>query len=300
MQECKSFDIPPKVLYVNRYCNQDDFSVLVCGGKNKKREVIYKLYGCDLKPEKITYIPKALKKCKTAVINSNLFVLGEYSNRSTYNKSVRKLFLKNKTWSSKAQLCLNKNPFCICSFKKNLYVIDAAGRFFVYNLKNDKWIQKNKTKQRRGYAACTVFEGKIVVTGGIYKWIRLQSVEAYDYDQNRWNFLPEMLKRRYNHSSVSMGNKMFIIGEGYTNVLGCEMFDSLAKKFTYISSDTIKRLNQYKSEAMCGGDKIVGFFESSIETFVYIYDIINDRWSEKKIDIVSNLTRTSYIKCYLV
>ena len=60
-----------------------------------------------------------------------------------------------------------------------------------------------------------------------------------------------MLKRRYNHSSVSMGNKMFIIGEGYTNVLGFEMFDSLAKKFTYIISVTIKRQNQYKSEAVC-------------------------------------------------
>ena len=74
---------------------------------------------------------------------------------------------------------------------------------------------------------------------------------------------------------------MFIIGLRHSNVLGCEMFDSLARKFTYISSVTIKRLNQYKSEAVCVGDKIVSFFESSIETFVYVYDVINDRWSEK-------------------
>ena len=31
----ESFDFPPKVLYENRYCNQDDFSILVCGGRNK-------------------------------------------------------------------------------------------------------------------------------------------------------------------------------------------------------------------------------------------------------------------------
>ena len=168
MQERKSFDFPPKVLYENRYCNQDDFSVLVCGGRNKKREVVYKLYGCELNSKKCTYIPKVLTKCKIAAINSDLFVLGECSITRTY-KSVRKLFIKNKTWSSKAQLCLDRSPFCVCSFKKNLYVIDATGRFFVYSLKNDKWTQKNRTIKRRSYAACTVFEGKIVVTGGIYE-----------------------------------------------------------------------------------------------------------------------------------
>ena len=26
----------PKVLYENRYCNQEGFSILVCGGRNKK------------------------------------------------------------------------------------------------------------------------------------------------------------------------------------------------------------------------------------------------------------------------
>ena len=35
----ESFDFPPKVLYENRYCNLEGFSILACGGgdKNKKR-----------------------------------------------------------------------------------------------------------------------------------------------------------------------------------------------------------------------------------------------------------------------
>ena len=47
MQERKSFDFPPKILYENRYCNQDDFSVLVCGGRDKNYktvESIFKIY----------------------------------------------------------------------------------------------------------------------------------------------------------------------------------------------------------------------------------------------------------------
>ena len=48
MQERKSLDFPPKVMYENRYCNKDDFSILVCGGKNKTDQnvkSIFKIYG---------------------------------------------------------------------------------------------------------------------------------------------------------------------------------------------------------------------------------------------------------------
>ena len=47
MQERQSFDFSPKVLYENRYCNQDDFSVLVCGGKNKSDIVVDTVYRLD-------------------------------------------------------------------------------------------------------------------------------------------------------------------------------------------------------------------------------------------------------------
>ena len=44
----KNFDFPPKVLYENRYCNQDDFNVLVCGGRDKNNKTVksvFKLQG---------------------------------------------------------------------------------------------------------------------------------------------------------------------------------------------------------------------------------------------------------------
>ena len=43
MQERKSFDFPPKVLYENRYCNQNDFSVFVCGKEKTKDGNIFVL-----------------------------------------------------------------------------------------------------------------------------------------------------------------------------------------------------------------------------------------------------------------
>ena len=142
VQERKSFDFPPKVLYENRYCNQDDFSVLVCGGKNKSNivvDTVYKLKSSKFNCEKFACMPNELYCCKTAIVNSDLFVLGGYSQNGEFNKSIIKLCNKTKTWSSKVQLLLNHNYFCVCSFKKNLYLIYGTGKCFVYNLKNDKW-----------------------------------------------------------------------------------------------------------------------------------------------------------------
>ena len=42
------------------------------------------------------------------------------------------------------------------------------------------WSEIADLNEARDCAECTVFEGKIVVTGGEYKWSLLKSVEAYD------------------------------------------------------------------------------------------------------------------------
>ena len=68
MQEKKSLDFLPKALYENRYCNQDDFIVLVCGGMNKNKivvDTVYKLYGPEFNCEKYTCMPNELYCCKT-------------------------------------------------------------------------------------------------------------------------------------------------------------------------------------------------------------------------------------------
>ena len=82
-------------------------------------------------------------------------------------------------------------------------------------------------------AACTVFESKIVVSGGTNGFDRLKSVEAYNHHKNIWTILPEMIEERYNNpGAVGMGNKMFVIGGTYE--LTCEVLDSVSKKFTSI------------------------------------------------------------------
>ena len=84
----------------------------------------------------------------------------------------------------------------------------------------------------RGLAACTDLEGKIVVTGGANDYDQLKSVEAYDYYENKWTYLPDMIEKRSCHAAVSMGNKLFV-SVGY-KTSSCEIFDSISRYFTML------------------------------------------------------------------
>ena len=56
----------------------------------------------------------------------------------------------------------------------------------------------------RDCAACTVFESKIVVTGGDNNWSTLKSAEASDYRDNKLTYLADMIKERWYHAAVSI------------------------------------------------------------------------------------------------
>ena len=94
----------------------------------------------------------------------------------------------------------------------------------MHYLQNDQWSPIENINEARYTAGCTVFEGKIIVTGGIHDWYEIKSVEAYHYYENKWTYLPDMIEERCFHATVSMVNKMFVIGGHETS--NCEMFNS--------------------------------------------------------------------------
>ena len=208
-----------------------------------------------------------LRGCKTAVVSSELFILGRFSQQIKLNKHIIKFCNKTKTWSFKAQLPLNDIHFCVCSFKKSIYVIYETGFCFTYNLKIDKWTKLAGTTKKRCFVACTVFEGKIVVNGGSKR-----SVEAYDYYENKWTNLTDMIEHRYCHASVSMGNKLFVIGGDCKS--SCEVFDSYSRKFTLISSSIVIDIGHYNLQAVCIGNRImvfaINYFPQETKVFYYL------------------------------
>ena len=107
-----------------------------------------------------------------------------------------------------------------------------------YKKGNNNYFKVSSLNKARSAAACTVFEGRIVVSGGHHNDDENNSVEAYDYYGNKWNFLPNMIRERSEHSAVSMGNKMFVIGGYKTDT--CEVFNSIDKNFTSILPYPVK------------------------------------------------------------
>ena len=169
------------------------------------------------------------------------------------------------------------------------------GTCYTYDINSNTWNKIADLNIARDCASCTVFEDKVVVTGGVNNWYDLKSVEAYDYHENKWTFLPDMIKERYCHAAVSMGNKMFIVGGNYTT--SCEVFDSRSRKFTTISSEIISALEDWCLDAFSIGNKIVMFHKNPhTESAVYLYEVDKEKWSNVEWDFTKNMS--SFVKYY--
>ena len=117
------------------------------------------------------------------------------------------------------------------------------------------------------------------------------------YCENKWTYLPDMIEERYFHASVSIGNKLFIIAG---NSRSCsEVFYSYSRKIILISSIDTNIFDKFNFQATSVGNKILVFYYwnySPRVTNVFIYDVINDCWSEKEIDVLKSLICSSYIR----
>ena len=110
-----------------------------------------------------------------------------------------------------------------------------------------------------------------------------------------------MIEERQNHASVSMGNKLFVIG-GY-NISSCEVFDSFSRKFTWIESKLPKLDSQWSSkyQAVCIANVILLISENKYYSYIkcttmYTYDVKTNHWSEKKCNVLKNMNSLSCLK----
>ena len=184
---------------------------------------------------------------------------------------------------------------------KNLYVFNGthSGNSVKYDTIKRKWRYIAKMNIARKYADCAVFKGKIVVSGAEKK--NSKTVEAYDYYENKWSRLPDMIEGRSSHGSVGLGNKLFVIGGYYSRILfttsSCEVFDSNSNVFTQIKSKFFQdRFRLGCCQVVSVGFKIVVFATFSYKSGtkdLYIYDVLKGQWSLEEIKMSNNKN----IKC---
>ena len=171
---------------------------------------------------------------------------------------------------------------------------ESLSSCYNYDIFSKTWNEIADLNEVRKWAECTIFEGKIVVTGGVNSLTQLNSVEAYDYYENKWNYLPNMIQGRSSHGSVSLGNKLFVIG-GF-NTSSCEVFGRSSKVFTKIKGLDHPFYIYPTLPLVSVGYKIIAFATRGSNRFlyksktkvIYIYDVLSNQWSFKENKLTSN------------
>ena len=143
--------------------------------------------------------------------------------------------------------------------------------------------------------ACSVFEGRIVVSGGSNIIVNLNTVEAYDHVGDTWENMPNMINERFCHKSVAVKNKLFLIGGMFTN--NCEVFDSNTKTYTLLKQPTLASgfILYHPTEVITVGNKLFIFKNDSCGK---TYDFKNKKWSVKTCEVTKNIRCFSLLKYF--
>ena len=222
---------------------------MICGGRDKNRKVTNEVFQLKIPSFEVNKFPSMVEPhCYLDLVTfkSNIIAIGH---RVELDVSLDEstVFVeiysdKTKTWTHKVLKAEEKSGYCVISFMGKLYLIGGYTKSchkrlsscYSYDINNEKWNNLANLNVARNCAECTVFEGKIVVTGGVNYLSRFKSVEAFDYCENKWTYLQDMNEKRSNHAAVSIGNKMFVIGRAYST--SCEVLDNFSRRFTNINS----------------------------------------------------------------
>ena len=160
-------------------------------------------------------------------------------------------------------------------------------------------------KESRKCAACTVFEGKIVVSGGV----DFNSVESYDYYENKWDYFPSMILNRCYHATVSTGNNLFVIGGWHMSRLSCEVFNSFTRKFTLIKTFCYSNFEP-ECVSFCNGFAVFDVSDSSNynknynynpnkKANIYLYDAANNTFVAAETSHCESFCTASCVKYFV-
>ena len=155
-----------------------------------------------------------------------------------------------------------------------------------YDFELNKWSPVTNMNAKRYFAASTVYEGKITISGGLEQGFReLNSVEAYDHEKNSWSSLPEMIETRSLHNIVSLGNKLFAIGGSFS--YSWEAFDCVSRDWTLINHRLGEPRNHRLEDGVCCiNDKVV--LVSTLSAGQFEFTVCDHR--KEKIDKVARLS----------
>ena len=291
------------LLCTHRYCDQNISNIFICGGVGtNSRKLVRKAKQINNlnHVKNLSKMKRPRRFAKAVCVKRNVFVFGGYDTNDNWITTVAKYSQLDNCWSNVTDIHDDRINYCICSFMDNIYVIGGCnfGSIVEYSLKFDpnctsenKWKEVFRMNQLRQHAACTVFEGNIVVSGGCADYMRsLNTVESYDVVGNEWSPMADMVNSAYNHGLVVVKNKLFVIGNT-TNK--CQVFDSTSNLFVALVSKLVVDVHSIKNVIKIGNELFI--FSKTSSTSVFCYDFNRNEWSVKPFKATENLADYSIV-----
>ena len=192
----------------------------------------------------------------------------------------------------------------MCSFVDSIFFVggyynrnnDIRRSCVVFNTISEKCKEVAKMNDNRIHAACTVFEGRVVISGGYTDnedyYDVLRTVEAYDHVADKWSYMPSMVNESVEHDLIAISNKLFAIGCGQNHDI-CEVYDTFSKKFVVFKSHPTF-FNGFYHKSITFGRRIIVF--NIYSTKVAIYDVDKNEWSEESFEVKIFNRNSNYLK----
>ena len=298
-------------LHPSRYCNQDDFNIILVGGYNCASQKRLKSVLCiDLKRlDKVKMFPDLEAErdyMRLVCIKNELYAFQAVSHSPSQGMPIEKYSFATEHWEVIGNMHDARMMFCTCSIMNKCYaiggLIDNHATSSCVALDTStlsqyreplQWRQVSSMNAARFNAGSAVFEGKVVVSGGYNNNALLNTVEAYDHVADDWSNIPNMIERRNGHKLVAVSNKLFVIGGHSTSP--CEVFDSTCKQFISITPP-FRYLNYLSSvsEVVSIGAKLVVF--GNREKKIVVLDLENYNWSEEVFEVLLDITDFGCVK----
>ena len=299
----------PSSSFSCRYYSNNNFDILHCGDYSFIIDDYYSNYYSDsifvnkidgrnlIRSRSVPSLTnnRLFQENHTPVIylKGHVYLLNCLFNEVSDFEKIEKYSIATDSVEVIGELFNNRENYCACGFidriyfiggyLKDMYVLTLTATCTYFDTENYEWVDVERMQEARSQAACTVFEERIVVSGGFndddddY----LNTVEAYDHIADEWTYMPSMIESTCGHSLIAIKNKLFAIGADKEFL---EMYDSKSNTFvaikkhpTYNNSYGYSRL----AHAIGMEKKVFIFRYESSKTLCY--DVVKDEWFENKL-----------------
>ena len=141
--------------------------------------------------------------------------------------------------------------------------------------------------EARGNPGCTVFEGRVIASGGFVNLNEDYSntVEAYDYLANTWSYMPSMIRRRAEHNLVAVQNKLYVFG-GWED--SCEVFDRCSNKFVLLRASSLQNMDEYYVREAFAIERKIWIIREYSTKLAY-FDVDKAVWSEESFEATKDI-----------